>query len=141
MNRIRRKVPHKRGHHPHDHGNYAYLKNSGRASDMAMNATQPPMVIMIVFFTSWSPFCILKYTLNAPTSTMTAAMAFIRLATGVWYEEISVVALVKPPAPVLEAHVSMAASMNMTTNIAIFLAKSEEATLRVAEKSFMPLKA
>ena len=71
---------------------------------MAMKATQPPMVIIIVFLTSWSPFCILKYTLNAPTSTMTAAMAFIRLATGVWYEEISVVAYVKPPAPVLVAH-------------------------------------
>lgn len=60
-----------------------YLKKSGSASDMAMKATQPPMVSMMVFFTSWSPFCILKYTLNAPTSTMTAAMAFIRLDTGV----------------------------------------------------------
>ena len=29
-----------------------YLKNNGRASDMAINATQPPMVIMMVFFTS-----------------------------------------------------------------------------------------
>ncbi len=38
----------------------SYLKNMGSASDMAMNATQPPMVIIIVFFTSWSPFCILK---------------------------------------------------------------------------------
>ena len=60
----------------------SYLKKSGSASDMAMKATQPPMVSMMVFFTSWSPFCILKYTLNAPTSTMTAAMAFIRLETG-----------------------------------------------------------
>ena len=60
-----------------------YLKKSGSASDIAIKATQPPMVSMMVFFTSWSPFCILKYTLNAPTSTMTAAMAFIRLDTGV----------------------------------------------------------
>ena len=27
----------------------SYLKNMGSASDMAMNATQPPMVIIIVF--------------------------------------------------------------------------------------------
>ncbi|MBQ3698894.1 MAG: hypothetical protein II886_03200 [Prevotella sp.] len=27
-----------------------YLKNMGRASDMAMNATHPPMVIIMVFF-------------------------------------------------------------------------------------------
>ena len=37
-----------------------YLKNKGRASDSAMNAIHPPMVSMMVFFTSWSPFCILK---------------------------------------------------------------------------------
>lgn len=29
-----------------------YLKKSGSASDMAMKATQPPMVNMMVFFTS-----------------------------------------------------------------------------------------
>ena len=28
--------------------------------DSAMNAIHPPMVSMMVFFTSWSPFCILK---------------------------------------------------------------------------------
>lgn len=37
-----------------------YLKKSGSASDMAMKATQPPMVSMMVFFTSWSPFCRLE---------------------------------------------------------------------------------
>ena len=30
----------------------SYLKNIGSASDIAINATQPPMVSMIVFFTS-----------------------------------------------------------------------------------------
>ena len=30
----------------------SYLKKSGSASDMAMKATQPPMVSMMVFFTS-----------------------------------------------------------------------------------------
>lgn len=37
-----------------------YVKNNGNASDKAMNAIQPPIVIIMVFFTSWSPFCILK---------------------------------------------------------------------------------
>ena len=32
-----------------------YWKNSGRTSESAMNAIQPPMVSMMVFFTSWSP--------------------------------------------------------------------------------------
>lgn len=37
-----------------------YLKNKGKASLIARKATQPPMVSMIAFLTSWSPFCILK---------------------------------------------------------------------------------
>lgn len=36
------------------------LKKFGRKSAMQMKATQPPTVNMMVFFTSWSPFCILK---------------------------------------------------------------------------------
>ncbi|EJX07691.1 hypothetical protein EVA_04200 [gut metagenome] len=47
--------------HRHNSGYFIdssfYLKNSGNASDRAINAIHPPMVSMIVFFTSWSPFC------------------------------------------------------------------------------------
>ena len=36
---------------------YNYLKNKGKASLIARKATQPPIVSMMAFFTSWSPFC------------------------------------------------------------------------------------
>lgn len=37
----------------------SYPKNDGRASAKHTKATQPPIVSIQVFLTSWSPFCIL----------------------------------------------------------------------------------
>ena len=51
-----------------------YGANSDAIGVCAINSI---FVIMIY----WSPLLILKYTLNAPTSAITAAMAFMRLPT------------------------------------------------------------
>lgn len=51
---------------------------------------------------------------------MTAAMAFIRLETGVSYELISCVALVKPAAPLLPAITSDTANVNVQKAIVAF---------------------
>ena len=47
-------------------------------------------------------------------------MAFIRLETGVWYEEISVVALENPPAPLLLASIVPVLMANIPTLTANF---------------------
>lgn len=51
--------------------------NDADSDAIGVCAISSIFVIMI----SWSPLLILKYTLNAPTSGITAAMAFMRLPT------------------------------------------------------------